>query len=210
MKSPDKREIFETMPVIKALLYIVTPTVLGQIVMFFYSKADTWYIGRTNDPCMVGVVSLVAVMYMLLCAISNLFCIGGGSMMVRLLGKHELDEARKTASYSIYFAVLTAFCFSALCLIGMDPLLYALGANANTIVYARQYLIFTVILGGIPTVLSLTLPALLRDAGYAKEAGAGVVLCGLMNVGLDPLFMFVLLPRYSARLLQRCSPTLWL
>ena len=59
MKSPDKREIFETMPVIKALLYIVTPTVLGQIVMFFYSKADTWYIGRTNDPCMVGVVSLV-------------------------------------------------------------------------------------------------------------------------------------------------------
>ena len=59
MKSPDKREIFETMPVIKALLYIVTPTVLRQIVMFFYSIADTWYIGRTNDPCMVGAVSLV-------------------------------------------------------------------------------------------------------------------------------------------------------
>jgi Na+-driven multidrug efflux pump len=76
----------------------------------------------------------------------------------------------------------------------MNPLLRALGASDNTMRYARQYLLFTVVLGGVPTVLSLCMPMLLRNAGYAREAGFGVGLGGVLNIALDPLFMFVLLP----------------
>ena len=75
----------------------------------------------------------------------------------------------------------------------MEPLLRGLGAGGNTMVYARQYVFTTTVLGGIPTVLSMCMPQLLRNAGYAREAGIGVGLGSLLNVALDPLFMFVLL-----------------
>lgn len=77
----------------------------------------------------------------------------------------------------------------------MDPLLYLLGASENTIGYARQYLIPVVIVGAPPTLLANTMSTMLRNVGYSKEAGFGVSLGGLLNVGLDPLFMFVLLPK---------------
>ena len=77
----------------------------------------------------------------------------------------------------------------------MDPLLKLLGASDNTHAYGRQYLMAAVVVGGIPTVLSMCMPMLLRNAGYSKEAGPGVGLGGILNVLLDPLFMFVLLPK---------------
>ena len=53
----------------------------------------------------------------------------------------------------------------------------------------------TVVLGSVPTILSMSMSQLLRNAGYSKEAGLGVGLGSLLNVGLDPLFMFVILPQ---------------
>ena len=92
-------------------------------------------------------------------------------------------------------AAVSALVFSLLVLILTEPLLHLLGAGGNTMVYARQYVFTTTVLGGIPTVLSMCMPQLLRNAGYAREAGIGVGLGSLMNVALDPLFMFVLLPK---------------
>ena len=76
----------------------------------------------------------------------------------------------------------------------MDPLLRFLGASDNTIGYARQYLFFVVVLGGIPTILANTMSAMVRNIGRSKEAGFGLSLGGILNVILDPIFMFVLLP----------------
>ena len=192
--NQDKTEVFETMPVPKALAVMALPTVASQVIVLLYNIADTWFIGRTNNPYMIGAASLVLALFLSMAALSNLFGVGGGNLMARLLGKQDFDEARKTASYSIAMAAITALAFSLLCLAFMDPLLRALGASDNTMRYARQYLLFTVVLGGVPTVLSLCMPMLLRNAGYAREAGFGVGLGGVLNITLDPLFMFVLLP----------------
>ena len=114
--------------------------------------------------------------------------------MVRLMGEKKNDDARKVASYSIAISFIAALIFSLLILIFMKPLLYLLGASENTFEYGRQYLIATAVIGGIPTVLAMDMPMLLRNAGYSKEAGIGVALGGIFNILLDPLFMFVLLP----------------
>ena len=76
----------------------------------------------------------------------------------------------------------------------MDPVLYLLGASANTIGYARQYLLFVVVLGCVPSVLSGTMSAMVRNIGHAREAGFGLGLGGVLNIILDPIFMFVLFP----------------
>lgn len=182
------------MPVPKALTIMALPTVISQVIVLAYNIADTWFIGRTDNPYMIGAASLVLALFLSMAALSNLFGVGGGSLMVRLMGKGDTEEARKTASYSITMSAIFAIGFSLFCLVLMDPILRLLGASDNTLEFSRQYLLFTVIIGGLPTVLSLTMPMILRNAGYAREAGIGVSIGGLLNIALDPLFMFVILP----------------
>ena len=191
----DKTELFEKTRPGKALAVMAVPTIASQLVLLIYNLADTWFIGRTNDPYMIGASSLALTVYLALVAIANVFGVGGGSLMVRLLGEKDTENARKVASYSVTYSAVSALVFSALLLIFMSPLLRAMGASDNTFAYCRQYLIFTAVIGGLPTVLSMSMPQLLRNAGYSKEAGLGVGLGSLLNVALDPLFMFVILPR---------------
>jgi len=188
------RDIFETRSISSALAQMAIPTIVSQLITLIYNIADTWFIGQTNNPYMVAASSLVLTIFLMTSAIANLFGVGGGNLVVRLLGSKDEDEARKVASFSLVMAMGTSLLFSILCLIFMNPLLYLLGASHNTIGYARQYLLFVVIIGGLPTVLANTMSAMVRNIGYSQEAGFGLGMGGILNVILDPLFMFVIFP----------------
>ena len=190
----DKIEIFERMPIHRALSTMAIPTIVSQLINLAYNMADTWFIGKTDNPYMVAASSLVLTVFMMTTALANLFGVGGGTLTVRLLGRKQEDEARRVASLSLTMAAGAALAFSGLCFAFMDPLLWTLGASAHTIGYARQYLLFVVVLGGLPTVLSATMRAMLRNVGYSKEAAFGLSMGGVLNVILDPLLMFVLMP----------------
>jgi len=193
--ASDKRILFESERPVKALAVMAVPTVLSQLVLLIYNIADTWFIGRTNDPAMIGASNLALTVYLVAASLANVFGVGGGSLMARLIGERKDDDARKVASYSIIASGIAAAVFALLTLIFMTPLLTLLGADDATMTYGKQYLFTTVVLGSIPTVLSMSMPQLLRNAGYSKEAGIGVGLGSILNVALDPLFMFVILPQ---------------
>lgn len=193
-KNVDKIEIFERMSVPRALARMAIPTVVSQLITLIYNIADTWFIGQTDNPYMVAASSLVLTVFLMTAGVSNLFGVGGGSLVVRLLGSKDEEEAGKVASWSLLMAGAAALVFSLLCLIFMDPLLRLLGASDNTIGYAKQYLTFVVVIGGMPTVLSSTMSSMLRNIGYSREAGFGLGMGGVLNVILDPIFMFLLLP----------------
>ena len=193
-KSIDQTEIFERMPIGKALATMAIPTIVSQLITLAYNMADTWFIGQTDDPYMVAASSLVLTVFLMTTALANLFGVGGGTLTVRLLGRKREDEARRVASVSLVMAGGAALVFSGLCFVFMDPLLRTLGASEKTIGYARQYLLFVVVLGGLPTVLSATMSAMLRNVGYSKEAAFGLSMGGVLNVILDPILMFVVMP----------------
>ena len=195
MQRPDKNDLFERTSPARALAVMAVPTIASQLIVLVYNLADTWFIGRTNNPYMIGASSLVLTLYLAAVALANVFGVGGGSLMARRMGEKRMDEARRVASYSVAVAALSALVFSLLVLMFMDPLLRLLGASENTCAYGRQYLMAAVVVGGVPTVLSMCMPMLLRNAGYSKEAGLGVGLGAVLNVILDPLFMFALLPK---------------
>lgn len=190
----DTKEIFETRPVPSALAKMAIPTIVSQLITLVYNIADTWFIGQTDNPYMVAASSLVLTIFLMTTALANLFGVGGGSLVVRLLGRKDEEEARNVASLSLVMAAGASLAFSLLCLIFMNPLLRMLGASDNTIGFARQYLLFVVVVGGLPTVLANTMSSMVRNIGYSKEAGFGLGMGGVLNVILDPLFMFVLLP----------------
>lgn len=194
MEKNNKIDIFENQPVPKALATMAIPTIISQLITLIYNMADTWFIGQTDNPYMVAAASLVATMFLMTLTISNLFGAGGGSLVVRLLGSKQIEEAEKVASWSFVMSVGGALLFSLICLVFMNPILRVLGASENTIGYARQYLLIVVVLGSLPTILSNTMSSMLRNIGYSKEASFGLGMGGILNVILDPIFMFVLLP----------------
>ena len=83
--------------------------------------------------------------------------------------------------------------YSLLVLIFMDPFLYFLGATDGSIGFARDYAFWVIVVGGAPTTVAVTMSHLLRSEGHAREAGIGLGLGGVLNIALDPLFMFVIL-----------------
>ena len=194
-RMTDKTFIFEMMKVPKALFVMSLPAILSQIIILIYNLADTYFIGKTNNTFMVGAVSLVLAFYLMLVVIANIFGVGGGSLITRLLGANKPEEARKVCSYTIIWTVIVAISFSLLSLALMEPILKVLGASADTIGFAKQYTLFTIVIGGLPTVLAMMLPMLIRSVGYSKESSFGIIIGALLNIGLDPLFMFVIFPK---------------
>ncbi len=194
MEKETNVELFERMPVGRAVRTMAVPTVISQLIVLIYNMADTFFIGRTNDPYMVAGASLILPIFNITLSLAGLSGIGGGALISRLLGEKRPQEARKVYSFCVYLGMGTAAVFSVVVLVFMRPLMTLLGAGPDTYRYASGYAFFVIVLGGVPTVLSNTLANLLRSVGESRRAGLGITMGGLINIGLDPLFMFVLLP----------------
>ena len=189
------RDVFERMSVPRALARMAMPAVVSQLIILIYNMADTFFIGRTNDPFMVAGVSLLLPMFNISIPIWSLFGVGGGTLISRLLGAGEEKKAGRVSSFSFWACAASAAVFSACVFFFMTPLLRALGASDNTFLYAKQYATCVIVIGALPTMLSMTVSALLRSVGCSRQAGFGISMGGLINIGLDPLFMFVILPK---------------
>ena len=193
-QTEDKTALFATMPVGKALWTMAIPTIVSQLITMIYNLADTFFIGMTNDPYKVAAASVVTVLFFILTSLANLFGVGGGSLMSRLMGEKRDEVARHVGVFSIYGSLAIAVVYSLLCLMFTEPLARLLGASDNTIGYASSYLFWAVVIGAVPSTLGMTMSFLIRSAGYSRESGLGLAIGGIANIILDPLFMFVLLP----------------
>ena len=189
----EKKHIFETIPVPKALATLAIPSVISQLIALVYNIADTFFIGKTNDPYKIAAVTLLYVLVAIMNGLSNLFGVGGGSLISRLMGAKDEGGAKAACAFSFYGSVAIAVLYSLGCFLFMDPLLRLMGASRYTMDYASSYVFYVIVLGGLPSTLSMTMAHLLRSEGYAKQASFGLGMGGILNIILDPLFMFVLL-----------------
>lgn len=190
-----ERELFERVPVPKAIARLALPSVIGQIILVVYNMADTFFIGQTGSDAMITAVTVCMPAFMFLSAIANLFGVGGASVISRALGKGDANWAKDVSAFSFWgCAALTAvYCLGAFLFLG--PFLNALGGSDPAVhSLAASYLLCTVVLGGLPTSLNALLCHLIRAEGHSGSASFGIALGGVLNIVLDPLFMFVILP----------------
>lgn len=195
MKPEKNTALFESMPVPKAVRTMAVPAVIGQLIILIYNMADTFFIGRTNDPYMVAAASLILPVFNISLSIASLAGVGGGALISRLLGQNRKEEAKRTCSFSIYFSLAVALLFSVLVLLFMRPLMRLLGADADTMDFARYYAFCVIVVGGVPTIMANVFSNLVRSVGESGKAGFGITMGGIVNILLDPLFMFVLMPK---------------
>ena len=194
-KTKDNRTVFATMPVWQALRAMCIPTIIAQMVVLVYNLADTFFIGRTGNPYMVAATSLILPVFNVSIGMSSFLGVGGGTLISRLMGVKRDDEARRVSGFIVCLGILVSVLYALFIFCTADPLLRALGASENTFGFARQYLMLVSVAGGVPTILSLTMSQLLRAVGCSKQASFGISMGGILNMFLDPLFMFVLLPK---------------
>lgn len=189
-----REDVFENLPIPSALAKMILPAVTSQLIVLIYNMADTFFVGQTDNPYMVAATSLILPVFNLTLCLAGLAGVGGGSLISRLLGQSQEAEARRVGAFSLYLGLAAAAFLAAVVGIFMEPILGLLGAGENTFQYARQYALCVIVAGGVPTVLSNVLANLIRSIGRSREASAGIVLGGVLNIALDPLFMFVLMP----------------
>lgn len=187
-------EVFESMPIGKALATLAIPSIISQIIAMVYNIADTYFIGYTDDPYKVAGSVLGFGLCLFISALTNLFGVGGGSLVSRLLGEGKPEIAKKVSAFCFYGSMLASGIFSLVLFLFNEPILYALGASSETIGHATDYVFWTIVIGAIPSVTSVTLSHLLRNEGYSKQASFGLAMGGVLNIILDPILMFVILP----------------
>lgn len=196
MKDAEKLDLFAHCPVWKAVVKLAVPTVISQIILVVYNMADTFFIGLTGSDAMITAVTVCMPAFMFLSAISNLFGVGGASVIARALGAEDNDRAQNTAGFAFWGCVAVTLLYSVFAWIFEDTFMNLLGGRDPEVhAAAIQYLRCTVIVGGVATSLNALLGHLVRSEGYATQASIGIAMGGILNIGLDPLFMFVLLPK---------------
>ena len=186
----DKSALFSDAPINKAVLTLAVPTVISQLITVVYNMADTFFIGQLNDPLQVAAATLAMPCFMFLTAFANLFGLGGAGLISRCLGSDDREKARNTAAFCIWTGIAVAFLYGIAVLLAEPVLFPLLGAKEETCGYLRQYIFWTIGVGAVPTVMNAEFAHLIRSEGYSKQAGFGVALGGVLNIALDPLFIF--------------------
>ena len=186
----QRSELFESMPVRKAVISMAIPTVLSSLVHVLYNMADTFFIGQLNDPTQVAAATLSMPPFLFLNGIASLFGIGGASLMARRMGQKNPDEARKCAAFSIWGGAAVSLIYGLVILLFRDRLLPLIGTNETTYPLVYQYLLWTTVIGSVPSVMNTLFSHLVRTEGKAKSASFGVTLGCVLNIALDPLFIF--------------------
>ena len=189
MENTRKAELFERTPIPKAVFTLAVPTVLSSLVMVLYNLADTYFVGRLQDPIQNSAVTLAAPVLLAFNAVNNLFGVGSSSMMSRSLGAKDYDTVRRSSAFGFYCALLSGILFSVLATAFRVPLLGLLGADAVTAQATMDYMRWTVSCGAAPAILNVVLAYLVRAEGATLHASIGTMSGCALNIVLDPIFI---------------------
>ncbi|MFI3231649.1 MAG: MATE family efflux transporter [bacterium] len=189
--NENKQKNFENSSIPKAIWSLALPTIIGMLVMAFYNIVDTFFIAQTNDPNQIASVSLSMPIFMMLMALGNLFGVGASSNISRNLGSKNYNIIKNISATSFYVALTISILVTIIGIACINPLAIALGTTEFTQKYVTDYLII-IFIGSPFIICSATLSHIIRSEGNAKTAMRGMLLSTLINIILDPIFIFVL------------------
>lgn len=188
MTAEEKYIRMTETPVPRLITTLAIPTIVSMLITSIYNMADTFFVSQigTSASGAVGIsFSLMAIIQ----AIGFTLGQGSGNYISRLLGQKDTEYASKVAATGFFTALFIGSGLAAMGLLLLDPLVYALGATKTIAPYAKDYIRFILI--GMPYMAaSFVLNNILRFQGSAFYAMLGIGTGGIINIALDPLFIF--------------------
>lgn len=189
-KEVDQKFVQMTQtPVEKIIVRLAIPSVISMLITTVYNAADTFFIGQISTSASAAVGVCFSVMSIIQ-ALGFFFGQGAGSTISRALGNQQSESAGEMAAVGFFSSIGCGILVAVLGLTFMKPLVYLLGATDTIYPHAVEYL--SIILIGAPIMgSSFVLNNLLRFQGYSFYGMIGVTVGGVLNMLLDPLFIFV-------------------
>jgi putative MATE family efflux protein len=190
MYKNERIELLRSGSLGRSLWTLAFPAVIAMLVNAIYNVVDTAFIGLLHNTASIGASAVLFPIFMLVAAIGLTFGMGAASVISRKLGEKKVNDARKTASTAFYTSLIVGLAFAVLGNIFIEPLLRIFGATdtilEKAIIYGR------IIIGGsVFQVQNMCMNNMLRSEGAAAYSGRALIIGGLLNIILDPIFMFV-------------------
>lgn len=191
MEQHEKFVRMTTAPVYGLVGRMAVPTMITMLITAFYNMADTFFVGLLDNTSATGAVGVVAGIMAVIQMCGFFFGQGAGNYVSRLLGQERTADAQRIASIGFFSSLIAGSVIMLIGLVFGTPLCYLLGSTETILPYARSYLLY-ISLGAPFMCASFMLNNLLRFQGNAFYGMLGMGIGGLLNVALDPLFIFVL------------------
>ncbi|AGZ41638.1 MATE family efflux transporter [Actinoplanes friuliensis] len=183
-------------PITRALVHLCLPMAAAMIVGAVYNLINAGFIGSLHDTALLAAVTLGAPILGLVMAVGNVFGVGGGALVSRLLGAAEHDPARAgeikhVSSFAFWGSVLVGVVIGGAGLLLLHPLVALLGADAAAVPATNAFV--GVMLAFVPVLAaSVCLEQLVRAEGAARQVMIGLIASTVANLVLDVLFILVL------------------
>ena len=181
------RKMTET-PIPKLILSLAAPTILSMLITSIYNLADTFFVGQISTSAS-GAVGIVSSLMAILQALGFMLGHGSGSIISRSLGSQNTDAATRFASTSFFTALAFGGIITAAGLLTLPDFMMLLGSTETILPHACAYARYILLAAPI-MMSSLVMNNILRYEGKASFAMIGLVTGGLLNIALDPLFIF--------------------
>lgn len=178
-------------PIKKAIAHLSIPMMIGMSAGTIYNVINAYFIGLMNDTAMISAITLCLPIFTVLMAFGNMFGVGGGTFITRLVAKNEDEKAKKVAGYTFYASIISGILLGIIAFLSIGPIVKLLGADANTLSYTTQYST-TLFTGGFSIILNFALEQIVRSEGDSKESMYGMFISVIISTILDVLFILIL------------------
>ncbi len=192
MKQKMQTEKFKLMtetPIPKLVIMMAVPSVVSMLISALYNMVDTFFVGKISTQA-TGAIGIVFPYMALIQAIAFFFGHGSGNYISRELGKQNQKSAEKMATSAFTLTLMIGCAITVAGYFLMDPILRLLGSTDTMLQDARNY--FRYILLSTPFLMtSLVLNNQMRFQGNANKSMFGIAAGAILNIVLDPIFIFV-------------------
>ena len=187
--SPEKRtEMMLNSPVSRVIPRLAVPTIISMLITAIYNMADTFFVSQIGTSAS-GAVGVIFSAMAIIQAVAFMMGMGTGTNVSQALGASDEERARRYAAVGFFTAFGVGVVLAILALSHIDPLVRFLGATETIAPYAKDYA--TYIFYAAPFMMcSFVMNNLLRFEGLAIYGMVGITTGGILNMILDPIFIF--------------------
>ena len=175
-------------PVSRLIIKLSIPAIISMMVTNVYNLVDTAFVGQLGNSAS-GAVGIVFGFMAVLQAIGFMFGNGSGSIISRLLGAKNTEQASKIASTGFFFTLLFGAVVAIISAFVLKPLVMLLGSTETISPYAQTYISYILVAAPFITA-SFTMNNLLRYEGKATLGMIGLIVGAVLNIAGDPILMF--------------------
>lgn len=190
MDENKKMALLGSTPIPEALLTLGIPTMIGMLINALYNLVDTYFVGGLGTDQM-GAVTVAFPLGQIVVGLGLLFGNGAAAYLSRLLGRGDKDTANKAASTAVYSSVSIGAVVILFSVLFLEPILEQVGAMESVMPYAvsytRIYMVFSIF-----NVFNVTMNNIVSSEGAAKTAMCALMAGAVLNVILDPVFIYAL------------------